>query len=110
MPMGDPELAALVRRDGAADDVDLSLAALVNVGLQPVNPDEPSPVAANPGPAGLPMVGAPESITADGPAAEPIEAASADTSPTSELDVDAVPVLPVAAAVTDGERERPRRR
>ena len=42
---------------------------------------------------------------------EPTDAAPADTSPTSEPGVDAVPVLPLAAAVTDGEPPaRPRRR
>ena len=49
---------------------------------------------------------------ADAPApGEPTDAAPADASPTSELVVDAVPVLPLAAAVTDGEPPaRPRRR
>jgi hypothetical protein len=42
---------------------------------------------------------------------EPTDAAPADTSPTSEPGVEAVPVLPLAAAVTDGELlARPRRR
>jgi vancomycin resistance protein YoaR len=67
-PAGDPELAALVRRDPPPDDAD-------------------------------PARG------------EPIEIAPADTSPTSEQGVDAVPVVPLAAAVTDGEPPaRPRRR
>ena len=42
---------------------------------------------------------------------EPTDAAPADTAPTSEFDVEAVTVLPLAAAVTDGEPPaRPRRR
>ena len=75
-PAGDPELAALVRRDAPPDDADPSLAAA----------DAPAP-------------------------GEPTDTAPADTSPTSEPGVDAVPVLPLAAAVTDGEPPaRPRRR
>ena len=47
----------------------------------------------------------------DVPPDDPIDTAPADTSPTSEPGVDAVPVLPLAAAVTDGEPPaRPRRR
>ena len=81
-PAGDPELAALVRRDAPRDDADPSLAALVNLG------------------------------TVDAPASgEPTDTAPLDTSPTSEPGVDAVPVLPLAAAVTGGEPpKRPRRR
>ncbi len=41
---------------------------------------------------------------------EPTDAAPADTSPTSEPAIDAVPVLPIAAAVTDGEPPSPPRR
>jgi vancomycin resistance protein YoaR len=51
-----------------------------------------------------------ESISADPD--EPTDTTPADTSPISENGVDAVPVLPVAAAVTDGEppaRHRSRR-
>ena len=177
-PAGDPELAALVRRDAPPDDADPSLAALVNLGRRPVSsaipaapaagaperpvagapaadetaqaseagptagdatpeagadatepvfdvtsaaadstspdPDEPAPVAANAGAAGSPSAGAApaDATTADAPApGEPTDTAPADTSPTSEPGVDAVPVLPLAAAVTDGEPPaRPRRR
>ena len=50
--------------------------------------------------------------TADAPAAtQPTDAAPAETSPTAEPGVDAVPALPVAAAVADAEPPgRPRRR
>ena len=50
-------------------------------------------------------------VRRDAPLDEPTDAAPADTVPTSEFDVEAVPVLPLAAAVTDGEPPaRPRRR
>jgi len=78
------------------------------------DPDEPAPVAANAGAAGSPTAGdAPaDATTADAPApSEPIDTAPPDTSPTSEPSVDAVPVMPVVAATTDGEpTARPRRR
>jgi vancomycin resistance protein YoaR len=79
---GDPELAALVRRNAPLDDADPSLAALVNLG------------------------------TADAPApGELTDTTPVDTSPTSEPGVDAVPTLPVVADVTGGEPPaRPRRR
>jgi len=53
-----------------------------------------------------------DAISADAPApGEPIDAALADTSTTFEPGVEAVPVLPLTAAVTDGEPPtRPRRR
>jgi vancomycin resistance protein YoaR len=83
-PAGDPELAALVRHDAPPDDADLSLAALVSLGAPAV--DTPVPV-------------------------EPTDTVPAPTSPASEPGVDAAPVLPLAAAVTDGEpAARPRRR
>ncbi len=73
-PAGDPELAALVRRDAP-------------------------PAAAPRWPSPLPAPG------------EPADTAPADTSPTFEPGVEAVPVLPLAAAVTVGEPPaRPRRR
>jgi hypothetical protein len=72
-PAGDPELAALVRRDEPPDDADPSLAALVTLVRRPVSSAVPA-VPAEPG-------------------------------------VDAVLVLPLAAAVPDGEPPaRPRRR
>ena len=78
---GDPELAALVRRDAQPDDADPSLAALVT------------------------------DATTDAPApGDSTDTAVVDASPTSEYGVDAVPVLPLAAAVTAGEPARPRRR
>ena len=137
-PAGDPELAALVRRDPPPDDGDPSLAALVNRGRRPVSPAVPdAPAAAAPEPAGVGATAADESAQASaaGPTAgdatpevgadatEPVvdatsavadgstDTAPADTSPTSEPGVDAVPILPLAAAVTDGEpAARPRRR
>jgi vancomycin resistance protein YoaR len=55
--------------------------------------------------------GDPELAALVRPRGEPIDTGPADTSPTSEPAVDAVPVLPVAAAVTDAEPPaRPRRR
>jgi vancomycin resistance protein YoaR len=122
-PAGDPELAALVRRDAPPGVADPSLAAPVNLGRQPVSSAGPA----------APAAGAPERPIAGAPAAEetaqaseagptagdatpdagadPTKPAPADTSPTSEPGVDAVPVLPLAAAVTDGEPPaRPRRR
>ncbi len=102
-PAGDPELAALVRRDAPPDVVDPSLAALVD---SPPRPDDSA--------AGSPTAGpAPADATiADPPALdEPTDTAPADTSKTSEPVVEAVPVLPLVAAVTDGEPPaRPRRR
>jgi len=70
-------------------------------------------VAANAGAAGSPTAEAApaDATTADAPAqGEPIDTAPAETSPTSEHGVDAVPVLPFAAAVTDGEPSAPPRR
>ena len=77
-------------------------------------PDDPPVVAANAGAAGSPTAdAAPTDATSTdaSPQAEPTDAGPADTSPTSEPGVDAVPDLPLAAAVTDGEpAARPRRR
>jgi vancomycin resistance protein YoaR len=78
------------------------------------DPDEPAPVAATADAAGTPTVAvaAADATTADAPApGEPADTTLADTSPASEPGVDAVPVLPVAAAVSDGEPPAgPRRR
>jgi len=62
-------------------------------------------------PAGDPELAA-DATTVDAPApGEPTDTAPADASPISENGVDAVPVLPLAAAVTDAEPPaRPRRR
>jgi vancomycin resistance protein YoaR len=88
-PVGDPELAALVRREAPPDVVDPSLAALV------------SPATAGAAPA--------DATIADAPApGDPTGSAPVDASPTSEPGVEAVPVV---AVVTGGERSaRPRRR
>jgi vancomycin resistance protein YoaR len=140
-PAGDPELAALVRRDAPPDDRDpLAGAPAADETAQaseagpttadstpeagadatePVfdvtsaatdstspDPDEPAPVAATAGAAGSPSTGAApaDATTADAPAPrEPTYTAPADTSPPSEPGVDAVPVLPLAAAATVGE-------
>jgi vancomycin resistance protein YoaR len=76
--------------------------------------DEPAPVAANADAAETPTVAvaAAEATTADAPApGEPADTTLADTSPAVESGVDAVPVLPLVAAVTDGEPPAgPRRR
>jgi hypothetical protein len=97
-PAGDPELAALVQHDDMPDDADPSLAALV----------------ANAGAAGSPTAGAAPAgaATVDAPPpGDPTDAGPADTSPTSEPGIDAVPVLPLTASVTDGALlARPRRR
>jgi vancomycin resistance protein YoaR len=100
-PAGDPELAALVRRDAPPDDDDPSLAALVSVGWRPVSPA----VAA------APAAEAPEQPVPGAPAADETAQASeaGPTSPTSELGVDAGPVLPLAAFATDGEPPGPPR-
>ena len=83
-PAGDPELAALVRRDAP--------------------PGDAAPTAGS---------AAADGTTADAPASgEPTDTVPADTSPTFEPGVDPVPVLPVAAAVTvseAGPRHRRRR-
>ena len=80
-PAGDPELAALVQPDAPPDDGDPDLAALVAA-----TTDAPEPI-------------------------EPSESAPDDATTTFEAGVEAVPVLPLAAAVTDGESPaRPRRR
>jgi hypothetical protein len=102
-PAGDPELAALVRRDPPPGDGDPSLAALVNPGRRPASSTFP----ATPAPA------APDDATiADAPVAgEPTGTAPADTLPTFEPGIGAVPAPPLAAAVTDGEPPaRPRHR
>jgi vancomycin resistance protein YoaR len=83
---GDPDLAALVRRDPPRDDADASLAALVNLGRQPKT-SSAAPVT--------------DSSAPDRD--EPMTTAPADAAPISEHGVDAVPVLPIAAVVTDGE-------
>jgi vancomycin resistance protein YoaR len=91
-PAGDPELAALVRGDAPPGEAD---------------PSQPA--------------GGPEEPVAGAPAADETTLASegdptaGDATPEAEADatepVDPVPVLPVAAAVTDGEPPaRPRRR
>jgi len=50
-------------------------------------------------------------VRRDAPQGEPTDTAPVDTSPTSEFDVDAVPVLPLAPIVSDIEPPaRPRRR
>ena len=85
-PAGDPELAGLVAPSADADPsqavaADPELAALVG-------PDH-----------------------ADATTVEPVDTATADTTTTFEAGVEAVPVLPLAAAVTDGAPSaRPRRR
>jgi vancomycin resistance protein YoaR len=88
-PAGDPELAALVRRDTPSDGADPSLAALVKLVRQPAS-----------------------SADATEPGFDVTSAAADLTSPDpDEPVVDAVPVLPLAAAVTDGEPPAgPRRR
>jgi vancomycin resistance protein YoaR len=76
------------------------------------DPDEPAPVAASAGSAGSPTAApAPADVTiADAPApVEPTDTVPVDTPP-SEPGVAPVPVLPVAAAVTDGEPPAPPRR
>jgi vancomycin resistance protein YoaR len=121
-PAGDPELAALVRRDERAVDADPSLAALVNIGRQPrrirrrpkpgrsPGTDEPAAVPADAGASGSPAP-VPAATTAGEPSpGEPMDYAPEDTIPTSEPGVDAVPVLPLTVAVTDGEPPRPPRR
>ena len=107
-PPGDPELAALVRHDAPPDDGDPSLAALVNLGPRPVSPAVSAATAA--GATERSLAGAP-AVDETAQASEPTDTAPADTSPTSESGVDAVPVLPLAATVTDGKPSaRPRRR
>jgi vancomycin resistance protein YoaR len=132
-PAGDPELAALVRRDAPPHAADPSPAAagdaspgtgadatapVVDVSSVAVDstspdPDTSVPVAADAGAAVSPPAGiAPaDPATADAPApGEATDTAPVDTSATSEPVVDAVPVLPLAAAVTAGEPPAPRRR
>ena len=82
--------------DGETPAGDPELAALVQRGAPPVDA-EPSPADVTIAEASAP--------------GEPIDIAPADTSPILEPGVDAVPTLPVVAAVTDGEPPaRPRRR
>ena len=108
-PAGDPELAALVRRDAPPDDGDLSLAA-----DETAQASESGPTAA----VSTPEAGADAtepvfdvtSAAADSTSPDSDKPAPADTSPTSEPGVDAVPVQPLAAAVTDGEAPAPPRR
>jgi vancomycin resistance protein YoaR len=80
-PAGDPELAALVRPEADTPAGDPELATLVNPTAAAPAPDDPTVVV------------------------------QTDSSPTFEAGVDAVPVMPLAAAVTDGTATaRPRRR
>ena len=82
--------------DGETPAGDPELAALVQRGAPRVDA-EPSP--------------ADVTIAEASASGEPIDIASADTSPILEPGVDAVPTLPVVAAVTDDEpTARPRRR
>ncbi len=110
-PAGDPELAALVRRDAPPGDGDLSLAALVSLVRGPVSSAVPAAEAA----------AGPEQPVAVAPAADETAQASdagptaGDAPPEAGADatepVDAVPVRPPAAAVTaDASPARPRRR
>jgi vancomycin resistance protein YoaR len=88
-PVDDPELAALVRRTAPPVDAD------------------PSPADVTAADVTAADVTAADVLAPD----EPIDTARVDASPTPEPGVDAVPVLPLAAAVTDGEPPaRPRRR
>ena len=94
-PVGDPELAALVRRDTPPEDADPSMAVdeTAQASEAGLTAGDATPEAGTPAPG------------------EPTDTAPADTSPTSEPGVDPVPVLPVAAAVTVSEPPaRPRRR
>jgi len=110
-PAGDPKLSGArpARRTAGRRRPSPSVAASSSP-----DPDEPPPGAANAGESGSPTAGAApaDATTADAPApGEPTDDAPADTTPTSEPGVDAVPVLPLTAAVTDGEPPaRPRRR
>jgi vancomycin resistance protein YoaR len=84
-PAGDPELAALVRGEDGDPSHTAAAEAAATVS------DSPTVDAASP--------------------TEPADPAPVETSPTTEPGVDAVPVQPVAAYVTDGESTaRPRRR
>jgi len=127
---GDPELAALVQRDVPPNETGPSLAARVKrrrrrgsseIAAAPAasdstapDPAELAPMAADGGAAGsLTAAGDPaDATTVDAPSpGEPTDTAPADASPISENGVDAVPVLPLAAAVTSGESAaQPRRR
>jgi vancomycin resistance protein YoaR len=122
-PAGDPELAALVRRYAPPDDGSPEAGAYAAEPASDVTsaavdsaspaPDEPNPEAALSGAAGSPSAEAvpADAATADAPASgEPTDTVAADTSPTLEPGVDAVPVLPLAAAVSDGEPPAPPRR
>ncbi len=93
-PAGDPELAALVATAQSAADPDVA---------------DVAPAAA--------MAAADDAAAADPTvlgavaSSEPTDEVTTDTTTTFEAGVDAVPVLPLAAAVTDGEpARRPRRR
>ncbi len=108
-PAGDatPEAGA-----GAPEPV-VDVAAVAADSTAP-DPDKPAPVSATADAAGSSPAGAApgDAPTVDAPApGEPTDTDPSDTSPTSESGVDAVPVLPLAAAVTDGKPPaRPRRR
>ncbi len=109
-PAGDPELAALVRRDAPLDDADASLAALVS-------PGRPVSMAVPPPGRWCPAAARRWGACADGTAQAPETARTAgDATPqagtdATELVFDAVPVLPLAAAATDWEPPaRPKRR
>ncbi len=95
-PAGDPELAALVRRDAPRADADPSMAS--DAGPAPGDATPETARDAAPG--------------TDAPAPDELAGnVPVDTLPTSEPSVDAVPVLPLAAAVTEGEPSaRPRHR
>ncbi len=101
-PAGDPELAALVGPD-APPQGDPELAALVSPAASPATPEAGADATE---PDADPSVAAADSTPPD-----PDDTAPADTSATFEPSDDTVPVLPLAAAVTDSEPPaRPRRR
>ncbi len=87
MRAGDPELAALVRREPPLQDLDSTAGADATEPIVDVT-----------------------SAAVDSTSPDPDVPTSADASPTSEAGVDAVPVVPLEAAATDDEPPAPPRR
>jgi vancomycin resistance protein YoaR len=96
---GEPEPAALVRRDVPSNDRDPVVEA--PAADEPTQASEAGRIAGDATPEAGADATQPVFKVTSGPV---------DTSPTSEPSVDAMPVLPLAAAVTDGEPSAPQRR
>ena len=105
---GDPELAALVRPDGEASPGDPELAALVRPDGVPADGESAVTTSPEPAPTETAPTETADSLAGD---SELTDTTPVVTSPATDPGVDAVPVVPLAAAVTGDEQPaKPRRR